>query len=201
MKTIALVYRITDPKNPVLERFNQIDGNYRDSRVIGNTLYFVSTSDLRFPPLYMTPYESKTDGFDQALQAVEENFSLRRFAPEIRESYLSTKGRYLQRIRSSVASCKDVTFLLPDDATLKNVDFTPSFVSLSSINIIDPTAKMKSELLFGDVSQIHMSQTSLYITSVISQAAGTTSKCAPGSRCFAPSTPSTSSTLIHRYSL
>ena len=55
-KTIALVYRVKDPSAPVLERYHQIDGSYRDSRVIGDTLYFVSSNDLRMPPVYMTQY-------------------------------------------------------------------------------------------------------------------------------------------------
>ena len=90
-KSIVAVYRITDPSAPVLERYNQIDGNYRDSRIVDGVLYLVSTSDLRIPPLYMTQYQKKSSGFADAIAAVEKNFSLKRLAPEIRESYLSTR--------------------------------------------------------------------------------------------------------------
>jgi Beta propeller domain len=34
VKTIVAIYRVTDPTKPVLERYNQIDGNYRDSRIV-----------------------------------------------------------------------------------------------------------------------------------------------------------------------
>ena len=34
IKTIALVYRVTDPSKPILERYHQIDGSYRDSRIV-----------------------------------------------------------------------------------------------------------------------------------------------------------------------
>ena len=94
-----------------------------------------------------------------------------------------------------------MTFVLPDANTLKNIEFTPSLISLSSLDIASSTAKMKSELLFGDVSQIHMSKNALYITSVISQGIAAPSKCPPNARCFAPSMSSISSTLIHKYAL
>lgn len=201
-KTVIAVYRISDPKLPVLERYSQIDGEYRDSRVVDDTLYIVSSNSLRMPPLYVTPYLSEDAGFSQSLSAIEKNFSLKKVAPEIRESLRNTKGKYLQSIRSSVAHCKDIKFVLPDATTLKNIEFNPSFISLSSVSITDPTARMKSQLLFGDVSQIHMSKSSLYITSVISQSDNTSSKCGgPNVRCFAPSYNVVNSTLIHKYTL
>lgn len=34
MKTVISIYRVTDPSAPVLERYHQIDGSYRDSRIV-----------------------------------------------------------------------------------------------------------------------------------------------------------------------
>lgn len=92
-----------------------------------------------------------------------------------------------------------MTFVLPDATTLKNIDFTPSLISLSSVDIDDPTAKMTSQMIFGDVSQIHMSKTALYLTSVISETS--TSTCPRGGRCFAPTYTYASATLVHKYAL
>ncbi len=200
-KTVIAVYNINDPKSPTLERYNQIDGNYRDSRIVWTTLYVLSANDVRMPPYYMTTYGKESAGFSKAITTIAKDFSIKKLAPEIRESTLNSRWRYIQSIRSSVASCKDVTFVLPDKNTLKNIEFTPSLISLSSLDISSPTAKMKSELLFGDVSQIHMSKNALYITSIISQSASPNSKCAPNTRCFAPTSSTLSSTLIHKYSL
>lgn len=200
-KTVAAVYDMKDSKNPLLERYNQIDGNYRDSRIVGSTLYLLSTTDVRMPPYYMTAYGKESTGFTKAISTIAKDFTVKNLAPEIRESYLGSKGKYLQNIRSSVASCKDVTFVLPDANTLKNIDFTPALVSLSSLDISSSTAKMKSELLFGDVSQIHMSKNALYITSIISQSASSSAKCSPNTRCFAPTSSMMSSTLVHKYAL
>lgn len=199
MKSFIAIYRINDPKIPILERYSQIDGSYRDSRVVNNTVYLISTSDFRIPPVYLTRYSSQKEAMAKTIGDIEKNFNIKTFAPEIRESNLGIKGKYIQNIRSSAANCKDVTFVLPDANTLKNIEFNPTLISLSSLDLSNATAKMKSELLFGDVSQIHMSQSSLYITSTISQSSPST--CPPNAKCFAPSYMSASSTLVHRYAL
>lgn len=70
------------------------------------------------------------------------------------------------------------------------------------MNIVDPTAKMKSELLFGDVSQIHMSQAALYITSTINIQNDSNSSCPVGADCIMPSYyGNVSKTLVHKYAL
>ena len=203
-KTIVAVYDITVPENPKLERYNQIDGDYRDSRLIGSTLYFLSTNTLRLPPIYMTT-DTKMGNveYQKTLQKLKNDFALKYLVPQIREARAtSVNGKYTQSIRSSVASCSDITFVLPDTETMKHVDFSPSFVSLSSFDIKDPTMKMKSQLLFGDVSQIHMSQNSLYIASTITQTQGLTdASCLAGRDCPTWDYSYESSTLIHRYSL
>lgn len=203
-KTIVAIYNILNPKTPVLERYNQIDGSYRESRLIGSTLYFLSASDLRIPPVYTDLYaKDATNGWSRAVTDMKKDFALKNVVPQVREVRVSTNsGKYLQNIRTTINDCAQVSFVLPDDETLKNIDFTPSFVSLSSIDIREPTMKMKSDLLFGDVSQIHMSKNSLYITSVISQNTTTAStSCPPNARCMSPIYQYKSSTLIHRYQL
>ena len=153
------------------------------------------------PPVYMTQYGKEATGFSKAVTDIGKNFTIKNFVPDIRESLLSKNGRYAPSFRSAVSSCKDITFVLPDAATLANVDFTPALVSLSSIKITYATAKMKSELLFGDVSQIHMSKSALYITSTISQNTLSNSTCPPNAKCFAPSYQAITQTLVHKYSL
>lgn len=198
-KSLIAIYRISSPSTPVLEHYTEIDGMYQDSRVIDDRLYLISRSDLRLPPVFMTPYLKDANGWEKSLAEVSKSFSLKRFAPEIRESTRNAKWKYLQSIRSSVANCKDVTFVLPDATTLKNIDFTPSLISLSSVDIDNPTAKMTSQMIFGDVSQIHMSKSALYLTSVISETSMST--CPRGAKCFAPSYTYTSATLVHKYAL
>ena len=90
-KTVIAVYNIKDPKNPLLERYNQIDGNYRDSRIIGTTLYIVSANDVRMPPYYMTTYGKESTGFSKAMTTIAQDFNVKKIAPEIRESTLNIR--------------------------------------------------------------------------------------------------------------
>ncbi len=85
-KTIVAVYDVTTPESPKLERYNQIDGQYRDSRLIGTTLYFLSTTDLRLPPIYTMKYAPGDAAFDAAITKIENNFSLKNVVPQIREA-------------------------------------------------------------------------------------------------------------------
>jgi uncharacterized secreted protein with C-terminal beta-propeller domain len=197
-KTLIAIYRMNQ-SSPILERYTQIDGDYRESRMIDGVLYIVSSNSLRIPPFYMTPYKNDEAGFEKSLAQIGSSFSIKRIAPEIREAQRNSRGKYIQSLRSSVSSCSDVSFVLPDDTTLDGVEFSPTFLSISSLNIENPIAKLQSTLLFGDVSQIHMSKSALYVTSVITS--GNTSTCPINARCFAPSFGGTSSTLIHKYTI
>lgn len=203
LKSIVAVYNVANPSSPILERYNQIDGQYKESRLIGDTLYFLSMNDFRIPPMYPILYQKDKNGFSEMISAVKKDSILQYIAPQIRESILNTgTSKYTQTSRTAATSCNDMSFVLPDDVTLKNIEFNPAFLTLASINISDATAKIKSEVLFGDVSQIHMSTKSLYITSTISQSQDAiNSACPVNAKCIAPSYQYTQSTLIHHYAL
>lgn len=170
-KTTVLVYNVQDPKNPLYESSYQIDGTYRESRMIGSRLYFLSENSLNIPYIYSTQYGMKENGFDLAIKDMERDFVLENFAPKIRESSLSksSKNGFIQSVRSSVARCSDVKLLIPDEKIMDTVDFFPSFVSLSSFDVSKVRDPLKNRLIFGNISQIHMSEKSLYILSSISR--------------------------------
>lgn len=57
-KTEIFVFSVRDPANPVLTRQLELDGSYRDSRMIGSVLYFVTSesavpygNDMDFPKI------------------------------------------------------------------------------------------------------------------------------------------------------
>ncbi|MFA4825593.1 MAG: beta-propeller domain-containing protein [Methanoregula sp.] len=58
-KTRVFVYSIKDPAHPALQREMEMDGAYKDTRMIGSMLYFVTTDyidlyadDVAFPEIY-----------------------------------------------------------------------------------------------------------------------------------------------------
>jgi len=58
-KTRVFVYSVKDPAHPALQREMELDGAYKDTRMIGSMLYFVTTEyidlyadDVAFPEIY-----------------------------------------------------------------------------------------------------------------------------------------------------
>jgi inhibitor of cysteine peptidase len=209
-KTTVLIYDVKDPKNTRYDWSYQIDGNYRESRMIGDRLYFLSDNTLRLPPWYLSEYGNRENGFELTLSGIARDFTLENWSPKIRESSPSniTKNGFIESVRSSVVKCSQVKLLIPSDNVLNRINFIPSFVSLSSLDVTKPTAPMKSTLIFWNASQIHMSTKSLYILSSLSvndknTDPTQTTLCPPNAKCTSilPIQSSQAVTLIHRYSL
>lgn len=82
---------------------------------------------------------------------------------------------------------------------MKQFDFTPSLVTLSIIDTEDVTKETKTKVLFGDVNQIHMSLSNLYITSHLSTSYGF--RCGPMMGCIMPYYNQGQNTLIHKLAI
>ncbi len=201
-KTIVFVYDVSHPEKPVLQRSVEIDGSYKDSRLVGDTLYFLAQSDLRIAPYYMNLYTKSLDMNTDILPAFDKNFSLNNIVPQIRESVQNPRNtqKYITSVRSGVSRCQDLSFILPDEKVMKNLKINPVFTTIASLKISSLNTKVQTSLIFGDVSQIHMSEKNLYLVSDIYKNSPS-SKCPPNAKCIAPMYYNNSSTLIHRFAL
>jgi uncharacterized secreted protein with C-terminal beta-propeller domain len=108
-KTQVFVYSVKDPAHPALVRAMELDGLYKDSRIIGSTLYFVMYS-------YLDPYDAGT-GFpavyDSARGSAEPPVYY--FDRNDREFYLTTIGAVDIRATGAV---KAKTFLIGSAGTV-----------------------------------------------------------------------------------
>lgn len=201
-KTVVFVYDVSHPEKPVLERSVEIDGSYKDSRLLGDTLYFLSQSDLRIAPYYTHLYVKSQDKNRDVLSGFDKNFQLNNVVPQIRERIQNPKNplKYITSVRSGVSRCQDLSFVLPDEKIMKNLKMNPVFTTIASLKISSPNTKVQTSLVFGDVSQIHMSEKNLYLVSDIYQNTPS-SKCSPNAKCIAPVYYNNASTLIHRFAL
>ncbi len=199
-KSVVFVYDISNPSKPILIHSAEVDGYYKDSRLIGNTLYFLSQSDFRIAPYYVNFYARSVKKNTEMLSGFDKNFSLNTIVPQIRESIQNPNNptKYFTTLRSGITQCKNLSFVLPDTKTLKNISINPTFTTIASLDIASAGTKVQTSIVFGDASQIYMSQKNLYLVSNISQ--NTNSPCPLNAKCIAPSI-SSSSTLIHRFSL
>lgn len=117
------------------------------------------------------------------------------------EKNFSLKGKLLpyNLTQKDSTTCADIEYVLPDKETMKKFDFTPNLVTLSIIDTEDATQETKTKVLFGDVAQIHMSLSNLYITSHLSTTYDF--RCAPGMFCIMPRYYQGQNTLIHKLSI
>ncbi len=176
VKTVIVNYDISDLNNLKVEKYLQIDWSLSKSRRIGKYVYVLSQSSFAFPYLeYYSPM-MKTWGqwFDS--QKLETDFDPKKILPKRTELKLTdnpadqnvnVKWRSLPyNIAQWYSSkCSDIEYVIPDTETLSKYSFTPSYLTLSIVNLDDSEEAIKSKLFFWDVSEVYMSLDNLYITS------------------------------------
>lgn len=206
VKTVVVVYDVNDVNNLRIDRYYETDGNIVESRMIGKYLYLLSNSSFSFPyDLYYgtdkigTPIldESRFNSDFIGSTVKPQKSELRRTNVESEKNF-TQKGKLLSYNLSKKdnTTCADIEYVLPDKETMKQFQFTPSLVTLSVIDTEDATKETKTKVLFGDIAQIHMSLSNLYITSHL--ATSYDFKCAPGMLCIMPYYYQGQNTLIHK---
>lgn len=210
MKTVVVVYDVTDINNLRIDRYYETDGNITESRMIGKYLYLLSSSQFSFPydryygpmqkgsPLSLDEAKFNSDFVGSTIKP--QKIELRRTTVEGEKNF-TQKGKILSYnlARKDSTTCADIEYVLPDKETMKQFDFTPSLVTLSIIDTEDSTKETKTKVLFGDVNEIHMSLSNLYITSHLSTSYDF--RCAPGMFCIMPYYYQGQNTLIHKLAI
>ena len=211
-KTVVVVYDVANPSAPKIERYFQIDGSVSQTRRVGKYLYILSNADFSFPyDRYYLPYSAgmkQSDAQELNTAKIDKDFKVNKVMPKkIELSSAKTGANFRYRGKAlpfrlesgDAAACKDMEYVLPDEKTLEKYSFTPSFTTLSVINLEDATAKTKTKVFFGDVREIMMTTTSLYTTSQLYSDGGY--KCPAFARCFAPYWGAGLETLVHKFSI
>ncbi len=209
-KTVVVVYNIADVNNLRIDRYYETDGSVSESRMIGKYLYILSNSQFSFPydRYYLPMANGGTATMDEAKFNTDfvgstikpQKIELRKTTVESEKNF-SQKGKLLpyNLTKKDNTTCADIEYVLPDAETMKKFDFTPSLVTLSIIDTSDATKETKTKVLFGDVNNIHMSLSNLYITSHLSTSYDF--RCAPGMYCTMPYYYQGQNTLIHKLAI
>ncbi len=195
VKTVVVVYDVSDVNRLQIDRYYETDGNMSESRMIGKYLYLLSNSSFLFP--YSHYYGVMQPGVSPVLdeQKFDTDFVGSTIKPqkiELHKTNVENEKNF--RLNGTLfpynisqkdnAICSDIEYVLPDTETMKQFDFTPSLVTLSIIDTEDATKETKTKVLFGDVNQIHMSLSNLYITSHLSTSYDF--RCGPIMGCIMP---------------
>ena len=152
-RSLVIIYDISDLDNLKLEKMTEVYGSFNDARMIWNQLYLITSINLswynivrRDDPVVFNDMKPKL--IDVTLQ----NSS-------------NWKNTYTKKVVSM--PCDSIFYLLPSEETMKETDSYPSFTLISQISLSDVGATPKQDLVFGNVNEIHMSQTSLYLPAPI----------------------------------
>lgn len=210
VKTVVVIYDISDVNSLKIDKYYETDGSITESRMIGKYLYILSNSQFSFPyELYYDGVQKNGIGTmnETKFNADFVGSTVKPLKVELRKTSIASEKNFILNgklypynlARKDNTTCANIEYVLPDAETMKQFDFTPSLVTLSIIDTEDATKETKTKVLFGDVNQIHMSLSSLYITSHL-----TTSydfRCGPLMRCIMPYYYRGENTLIHKLSV
>lgn len=192
-KTYVMVMNTTDFK---LEKLYIVDGNYSQSRRIGDFLYVISQNSVQFPYYIYAQNGVNAPEFD-IKKAMPKEIDITRTDNSANQN-LTLKWKNLPFSVSGwdVANCNEIEYILPDEETMKKHSFSPNYNIISIVNLADTQEKVKNKVIFWDNSQLYMSQNNMYMTSYLYT--NTSYACPLYARCFAPNIFSGENTLIHK---
>ena len=152
-RSLVIVYDISDLENLSLEKLTEIYGRFEDARMINDQLYLISSISLSW---YNIARRDEPVVFKD-MQPKLTDITLKKSSSE--------KKTYDKKVISM--PCNSIFYLLPSEDTMKETDTYPNFTLISQISLSDLNATPKQNLVFGNVDEIHMSQTSLYLPAPI----------------------------------
>lgn len=208
-KTVVAVYDITNRSKPLLEKYSQIDGYLKQVRLVSGKLTLITSTTFNFPYDRYFP-QVKGEALELDMKKLSSEFNTKNVIPKRIDFAIGKKSsditaeinraRSLKRLNEVDAStCRQISYILPDEATLENYDFSPTFTAITQILVRNPTARPTTNLLFGDVSKVYLAASgNLYLTSQLYS--GYNRVCPFNARCIIQWNPPTTQTVLHKYS-
>jgi len=152
-RSLVIVYDISDLENLSLEKLTEVYGSFEDARMINDQLYLISSISLSW---YNIAWRDDPIVFKD-MQPKLTDITLKKSS--------GLKKTYDKKVTEM--PCDSIFYLLPSEDTMEETDTYPNFTLISQISLSDLDATPKQSLVFGNVDEIHMSQTSLYLPAPI----------------------------------
>ncbi len=194
--TVVVVYDISNPAQPQLSRFYTVNGDLSQSRREGDYLYVLSQNYVSlntWGPIGMYSREDVTTYMDKKFDVdaiLPQTIDIKRND----SSALNVGNKKLPySISRNKVKCSEIEYLLPEKP--QNL----SFLTLSVIPLTG-SGDVTRKVIYGDATQIFMSQESLYIVGNYWKQGGNFS-CPPNARCIMPAFRSEQNSLIHRFAI
>ena len=183
-RTIVIIYDISDLDNLKLEKLSEVYWYYEDARMIWDQLYLISSINLSW---YDIARRDDPILFNEMLPKTTD-ISLKK---------TSWKSNSYEK-KTSKISCNSIFYLLPSEDTMKETKVYPNFTIISQISLSDLGSSTSQNLVFWNVDEIHMSQSSLYLPSPIYFSKPT--RCSLR-WCYSSRYYRDENTLIHKFNL
>ena len=183
-RTLVIVYDISDLENLKLEKLTEVYGYFEDARMIWDQLYLISSINLSW---YSIAWRDDPIVFND-------------MKPKLTDITLkkSADGKKTYDKKVTTLPCDSIFYLLPSEDTMKQTNTYPNFTLISQVSLSDLDATPKQNLVFGNVDEIHMSQTSLYLPAPIYFSSPT--KCSLR-WCYSSWYYRDENTLVHKFNL
>lgn len=135
------------------------DGYLSRSRKIGNKLYLLTKNSVNFSPwAYLSSSDVTLEDWISQYTSSEE------LLPSSTTVQVTDDNGYKNK-QTIALDCNSVRYVLPDTDTQEYFQTLPEFVTLTIIELDDMDADPDVSVIFGDISEIYMDMTDLYITS------------------------------------
>lgn len=197
-KTYTIVFDTTDKNNTSLLKLYSSDGDYKESRRIGDTLYVLSNNSFSFP---FYNYKSEDDIKIDFEKMLPQKLDISKTS-NTKEQNLVLQNKELpyKVAQGNVVNCNNISYSLPDAETLKKVGFNPGYTIISRIDLKDPAQEVLTSVVAGNNNEIHMSEKNLYMTEAIYEPYNYS--CPPNARCAMPFFwGGNQNTLIHKLNI
>lgn len=196
-KTFVIVYDVKNPSNPRLEKLYISDWSLSQSRKIGDYVYVISSNYFNIP--YHT-FRTENDVNFTLNKVMPKSIDISRTNVKANQNLTLSWNDLPYNVKSwNVANCNAISYTFPDEETIKNYDFSPSFNVISIIDTKNPQSQVKTKVIAWSNNEIYMSLDNLYMTSFMYQ--NNNFSCAPNVRCFAPWYPRWANTLVHKLNI
>lgn len=195
-RTTAIIYDTSDLNNLQLVKLYDMNWYYHDARLINNELYVISQSYLNFYYAYPI-YKSDVETGD-----LEPEIKTSDLLPKEIELVKKSDSKKIEErfdITAWNVDCDDIMYLLPTKETVEKYNISPNLATVSKINLSNLNEKVETKVLFGDVSEIHMSNENLYLVNDFY--IWYNFNCPLWARCIMPAFRSWENSLIHKFNL
>lgn len=198
VKTYVIIYNTENKEKLVLEKMHVFDGELKKSRKTKGYVYIITGYDITLPMYEL--YSKKNASIDVNIQDVlPKEVSVQRNLA--RKNLKIWKKQYPYTLSEQLIggkNCQDIEYILPDNDTMEQYEFSPS-VNVISVIPLGTNEELKHTVLFWDIHEIYMSHENLYITNYIYTKVPFF--CLWRMRCILPYYGQWEQTLIHKYTI